>query len=105
MFLITPKFKFLDVKNYIGRDLGYDAWCKSIGCRLQRLMLSYKWLDSYEKLSYARPVVYKDFYSSLKHTIAKDEYEWFLKMFRANDYTAMSYWLPLYNVADVVSFI
>ena len=34
MFLTTPKFKFLDVKNYIGTGLSYDAWCKSISCRL-----------------------------------------------------------------------
>ena len=25
MFLIIPKFKFLDVKNYIGPGLSYDA--------------------------------------------------------------------------------
>ena len=28
MFLTTSKFKFLDVKNYIGPGLRYDAWCK-----------------------------------------------------------------------------
>ena len=36
MFLSTSKFKFLDVKNYIGP--GYAAWCKSMGCRLHKLM-------------------------------------------------------------------
>ena len=25
MFLITPRFKFLDVKNYIGPGISYDA--------------------------------------------------------------------------------
>ena len=44
--LTTSKFKFLDVKNYIGPGLSYDAWCKSMGCRLQKLMFPYKWLDS-----------------------------------------------------------
>ena len=48
MFLITHKFKFLDVKNYIGPDLSYDARCKSMGCILQKLMFPYEWLDSYE---------------------------------------------------------
>ena len=38
MFLTTPKFKVLDVKNYIGPGLSYDAWCKSMGCRQQNLM-------------------------------------------------------------------
>ena len=32
MFLTTSKFKFLDVKNYIGPFLSYGAWCKSMGC-------------------------------------------------------------------------
>ena len=77
MFLITPKFKFLDVKNYIGPGISYDAWCKWMGCRLQNLMFLYEWLDSYGKLSHVAPVSYKDFYSSLKSIIARDEYEQF----------------------------
>ena len=105
MFLTTPKFKFLDVKSYIGPGLSYDACCKSMGCRLQKLMFPYEWLDSYERLSYVGPVAYEDFYSSLKPTIAKDEYEQFLTMFKAHDYTTMGDWLRVYNVADVVPFI
>ena len=35
MFLTTTKFKFSDVKNYIGPSLSYDAWYKSMGCRLK----------------------------------------------------------------------
>ena len=38
MSLTTSKFKFLGVKNYIGPSLSYDAWCKSMSCRLQKLM-------------------------------------------------------------------
>ena len=38
MFLTTSKFKFLDVKNYIGPGLSYDAWCKSMNFRQQKLM-------------------------------------------------------------------
>ena len=45
----TPKFEYVDVRNYIGPGLSYDAWCKSMGCRLQKLMVPYEWLDSYEK--------------------------------------------------------
>ena len=32
MFLTNPKFKFLDVKKYIGPGLSYAAWCRSMGC-------------------------------------------------------------------------
>ena len=28
MFLTTSKFKLLDVKNYTGAGLSYNAWCK-----------------------------------------------------------------------------
>ena len=88
MFLTTSKFKFLDVKNYIGPGLSYDAWCKSMGCRLQKLMFPYEWLDSYEKLSHVGPVSYEDFYSNLKSSnITRDEYEQFLKLFKENDCT------------------
>ena len=38
MFLNTSKFKFLDIKKYTGPGLSYDAWCKSMGCRLEKLM-------------------------------------------------------------------
>ena len=91
MFLTTSKFKFLDVKNYIVSGLSYDAWCKSMGCKLQKLMFPYEWLDSYEKLSHVGSVCYEDFYSSLKSSnITKDEYEQFLKLFKGD-------WLRCYN--------
>ena len=105
MFLTTSKFKFLDVKNFIGPDLSYNAWCKSMGCRLQKLMLPYDWLDSYEKLSHVGLVSHEDFYSSLKPTITRDEHEQFLRLFKANDRTTMGDWLRIYNVAEVVPFI
>ena len=105
MFLTTSKFKFLDVKNYIGPGLSYDAWCKSMGCRLQKIMFPYEWLDSYEKLSHVGPVSYEGFYSSLEPTITRDEYEQFLKLLKENDCTTMGDWLRLYNVGDVVQFI
>ena len=76
-----------------------------MGCRLQKLMFPYEWLDSYEKLSQVGPVSYEDFYSSLKPTITRDEYKQFLKLFKENDLTTMGDWLWIYNVADVVPFI
>ena len=87
MFLTTLKFEFLDVKNYSGPGISYDAWCKPMGFRLQKLMFPYEWLDSYEKLSRVGPVGHEDFYSSLKLTILKDAYEQFLKMFKINNCT------------------
>ena len=68
-------------------------------------MFPYKWLDSYEKLSHVGPVSYEDFYSSIKSTITRDEYEQFFKLFNENDCTTIGDWLRVYNVADAVPFI
>ena len=97
MFLTTSRFKFLDVKNYVGPGLSLDASFKSMGCRLQKLMLPYKWLDGYKKLNHVGPVSYEDFYSSLKPTIRRDQHEQFLKLFKVNDCTTMGDWLWVYN--------
>ena len=100
MFLTTSKFKFLDVKNYVVPGLSYDAWCRSMGCRLQKLMFPYEWLDRYKKKSYVGLVSYEDFYSSLKSSnITRDEYEQFLKLFKQNDCTTMGDWLQVYKMA------
>ena len=72
MFLTTSKFEFLDVKNYIRPGLSYDAWSKSMGSRLEKLMFLYEWLDGYEKLSHIGPVSYEVFYSSFKSIITKE---------------------------------
>ena len=37
-YMFLTKILFLDVKNYIEPGLSYDAWCKSMGCRLQKVM-------------------------------------------------------------------
>ena len=89
MFLATSKFKFLDVINYIGLGLSYDASCKSMRCRLQKLIFQYEWFYGYGKLIHVGPVNYQDFYSSIKSTITSDEYEQFSKLFKGNDYTIM----------------
>ena len=35
MFLITRRFRFLHVKNYLAPGLSYDGWCKSNGCKME----------------------------------------------------------------------
>ena len=65
MFLITPKFKFLDVKNYLSPGLSLDDWCRANKCQVEKLVFPYEWLDSYDKLSHVGPVPRCEFYSSL----------------------------------------
>ena len=106
MFLTTDKYKFLDIRNYLAPVLSYDAWCKSLGCKLEKLVFPYEWLTSYEKLSHVGPVKRKAFYSRLeKKTISRREYRQFRREFYKRKCVTMLDWLREYNVADVEPFI
>ena len=107
MFLSTPKFKFLDIKNYLAPGLSYDAWCRAYGCELQKLAFPYEWLDSFNKLNHKGPVKYEEFYSSLKGgiTISQEEYQNFCDEFRKRGCVTMKDWLKEFNLADVTPFI
>lgn len=72
MFLTTPKFKFLDIKNFLDPRMSYGRWGKSLECRLEKLAFPYGYLTSYEKLNHVEPVARKYFYSSFsgRHAIS-----------------------------------
>ena len=107
MFLSTPNFKFLDIKNFLAPGLSYDAWCRAYGCELQKLAFPYEWFDSFEKLNHIGPVKYEEFYSSLKGgiTISQEEYQNFCDEFRKRGCVTMKDWLKEYYLADVEPFI
>ena len=107
MFLLTPNFKFLDIKNYLAPGLSYDAWCRAYGCELQKLAFPYEWFDSFEKLNHKGPVKYEEFYSSLKGgiNISQEEYQNFCDEFHKRGCVTMKDWLKEYNLADVTPFI
>ena len=107
MFLSTPNFKFLDIKNFLAPGLSYDAWCRAYGCELQKLAFPYECFDSFEKLNHIGPVKYEEFYSSLKGgiTISQEEYQNFCDEFHKRGCVTMKDWLKEYNLADVEPFI
>ena len=107
MFLSAPKFKFLDIKNYLAPGLSYDAWCRAYGCELQKLALSYEWFDSFDKLNHKGPVKYEEFFSSLKGgiTISQEEYQNFCDEFSKRGCVTMKDWLKEHNRSDVKPFI
>ena len=107
MFLSTPNFKFLDIKNFLAPGLSYDAWCRAYGCELQKLAFPYEWFDSFEKLNHIGPVKYEEFYSSLKGgiIISQEEYQNFCDEFHKRGCVTMKDWLKEYNLADVEPFI
>ena len=95
MFLTTPMFKFLDVKNYLAPGLSYVGWCKANGCMMEKLVFPYEWLDYYNKLSHVGPVEYENFYSKLRggFTITPDEYTEFVREFHSRGCMTMMDWL------------
>ena len=113
MFITTSRFKFLDVKNYIGPGLSYDVSCRSMWCKLHKLVFPYKWLDSYEKLHLpCHNIVFQDFFSTLdggcimqrtknallKHQLFTKEY------IQDRQCKTMDDVLRLYNLANVKPF-
>ena len=78
LFLITPRFKFLDVRNYLAPGLRYDDWCKANVYEMQKLIFIYEWPDGYERLLHVGPVSDEAFYSKLKGNIMRDD-EWFAR--------------------------
>ena len=107
MFLTTPMYKFLDIKNYLAPGLNYDSWCKASGCAVSKLVFPYEWLDDYNKLSDVGPVKYENFFSKLMGglTITPSEYNEFVREFHSKGCVVMMDWLRVYNEADVIPFI
>ncbi|XP_057290938.1 uncharacterized protein LOC130613641 [Hydractinia symbiolongicarpus] len=92
----------------IGFNSGnYYRWCKSLDCKLEKLVFPYEWLTSYDKLNHVGPVAYEQFYSCLigKNTLSLDEYETFRAEFYKRGCVTIMDWLREYNLADVESFI
>ena len=55
MFLTSPEFKILDIKNSLAPGLSYDAWCKAYGCELKKVIFPHFFFDTFEKLSHVGP--------------------------------------------------
>ena len=66
MFINTPKFKFLDVLNYLGPGITYEKWVKTYGATLAKSWLPYEWFDSPDKLDFPGLPPYMAWYSKLK---------------------------------------
>ena len=105
MFLITARFKFLDVRNYLVPIVSYDGWCKANGCEMQKLVFPYEWLDDYERLSHVGPVLHEALYSEPQGNITRDEYDKFVQDFSERGCKTMMDWLKVHNEADVILFI
>ena len=107
MFINTPKFKFLDVLNYLAPGITYDKWVKTYGATLTKSWLPYEWLDSPDKLDFPGLPPYIAWYSKLKgeYVLTLKEYDDCHRIFREKGMQTFGDWLEYYNNLDVAPFL
>ena len=107
MFINTPKFKFLDVLNYLAPGITYDKWVKTYGATLTKSWLPYEWFDSPDKLDFPDLPPYKAWYSKLKggHLLTPKEYDDCHRIFPERGMRTFGDWLEYYNNLDVAPFL
>ena len=107
MFINTPKFKFLDVLNYLAPGITYDKWVKTYGATLTKSWLPYEWFDSPDKLDFPGLPPYMAWYSKLKgeYVLTLKEYDDCHRIFREKGMRTFGDWLEYYNNLDVAPFL
>ena len=107
MFINTPKFKFLDVVNYLAPGITYDKWVKTYGATLTKSWLPYEWLDSPDKLDFPGLPPYMAWYSKLKgeYSLTLKEYDDCHRIFQERGMRTFGDWLEYYNNLDVAPFL
>ena len=107
MFINTPKFKFLDVLNYLGPGITYEKWVKTYGATLAKSWLPYEWLDSPDKLDFPGLPPYMAWYSKLKgeYVLTLKEYDDCHRIFKDRGMQTFGDWLEYYNNLDVAPFL
>ena len=77
MCIKSENIKFLDVLNILAPGFSYDQFIKAYGCKLQKGIFPYEWLDSIDKLNTTYLPQREAFYSSLKNNnISEEEYQY-----------------------------
>ena len=107
MFINTPKFKFLDVLNYLGPGITYEKWVKTYGATLSKSWLPYEWFDSPDKLDFPGLPPYMAWYSKLKgeYVLTLKEYDDCHRIFKERGMQTFGDWLEYYNNLDVAPFL
>ena len=104
MFLTSPEFKILEIKNSLAPGLSYDAWCKAYGCELKKVIFPHFFLTPLKNLvmldlAHVKLLIIR------KTSISEDRYKDFCDEFSKCKCLTMGDWLREYNLADVVPFI
>ena len=95
MFIMTNRFRFLDIINYLGPGTSYDKWVKAYGCAVEKSWLSYEWFDSPKKLNYPGLPDYPAWYSHLKnkYVLKLSEFKQCKKIFKEKVMRIFADWL------------
>lgn len=97
MFMVTPKFQFLDITNYLGPGTSHEKWISAYCCLSEKSWFLHEWFDSKEKLDYPR------WYLKLKEEFVLSLREWkeCKKLFKAKGMKTFADWLQYYNNEDI----
>ena len=103
MFILTPRFRFLDIVNYIGPGISYDNWTMAYGCTNEKSWLPYEWFDDPEKLNYPGLPDYPAWHSRLKGCYVLKLSEWHTckRVSKERNMQTFADWLRYYNNLDV----
>ena len=98
----TPKFKFLDLMNFVAPGCSYSSFLKAYNTEQKKGYFPYEWMTSKEKLKESQLPPYSAFWSSLKdcYTCTPDEYEDLKKVWLDENMTTMKDYLLWYNALD-----
>ena len=103
MFIQTLHLRFLDIVNYIGPGISYDAWTKAYGCGREKLWLPYEWFDSVDKLDYPGLPDYPAWHSKMKGAFVLSLEQWkkCKQLLKEKGMKTFTDWLRYYNDLDV----
>jgi len=103
MFMLTSHFRFLDIVNYSGPGISYDAWTKAYECTREKSWLPYEWFDSADKLDNPGLLDYPAWYSRTKGAFVPRLEKWHecKKLFKVKNMKTVADWLRYYSNLDV----
>ena len=106
MCISTPRFKFLDISNYIAPGFSYSMYLDAYGVKEKKGFFPYEYIDSLEKLNETKLPPQEAFYSKLKGKgISDEDYAYCQEIWSKKSMKTMRDFLIWYNNKDVGPFI
>ena len=104
--IITEKFRFLDICNFLSPGVSYSAFLKAFNIETKKSFFCYDYLDSYDKLSEKSLPSHESFYSELKReNISLEDYQSLEQIWKENNMKTLKDLLVYYNNLDVTPFV